>query len=159
MHSSALVNLKNFFSTYLKYYKNPKILDFGSQSKGKQEHAKTILKELKIDFQYTGVDIEKGDNVNLLLKDPYSFKEIIDEEYDIVICTSVFEHIEFFWLTYLEILRILKPRGIFYLNVPSNGDFHRWPKDNWRFYPDSGNASYSVWKGMPGDVPSAGHGQ
>ena len=65
---------------------------------------------------------------------------VIDSAYDVIISTSVFEHVEFFWLTYLEILRILKPNGIFYFNVPSNGDFHRWPQDCWRFYPDSGNA-------------------
>lgn len=45
-----------------------------------------------------------------------------------------------FWLLYLEIMRVLKPTGIFYLNVPSNGEFHRWPVDCWRFYPDSGRA-------------------
>lgn len=45
-----------------------------------------------------------------------------------------------FWLLFLEILRILKPKGLFYLNAPSNGAFHRFPVDCWRFYPDSGNA-------------------
>ncbi|MDP5132388.1 MAG: hypothetical protein NWQ54_16010, partial [Paraglaciecola sp.] len=30
-----------------------------------------------------------------------------------------------------------------YLNVPSNGGFHRYPVDCWRFYPDSGNALVS----------------
>jgi SAM-dependent methyltransferase len=45
-----------------------------------------------------------------------------------------------FWLTYLEILRVLKPNGLFYLNAPSNGLFHRYPVDCWRFYPDSGGA-------------------
>jgi len=45
-----------------------------------------------------------------------------------------------FWLLYLEILRILKPTGLFYLNVPSNGYVHRYPIDAWRFYPDSGRA-------------------
>ena len=37
----------------------------------------------------------------------------------------------------LEILRILKPDGLFFLNVPSNGIYHRQSTDNWRFYPDS----------------------
>lgn len=45
-----------------------------------------------------------------------------------------------FWVLFLDILRVLKPHGLFYLNVPSNGDFHRYPVDCWRFYPDSGNA-------------------
>jgi SAM-dependent methyltransferase len=37
-------------------------------------------------------------------------------------------------------LRVLKPHGLLYINVPSNGDFHRYPVDCWRFYPDSGRA-------------------
>jgi len=45
-----------------------------------------------------------------------------------------------FWIVFLEVMRVLKPRGLFYLNVPSNGAFHRFPVDCWRFYPDSGNA-------------------
>jgi hypothetical protein len=45
-----------------------------------------------------------------------------------------------FWILFLEIIRILKPNGLFYLNAPSNGMFHRYPVDCWRFYPDSGNA-------------------
>jgi SAM-dependent methyltransferase len=140
MHSSALINLENFFSVYLKNFENPKILDFGSRSLSDQLGAKVLLKKMNIKHEYTGVDIEKGNNVDIVLKDPYSFREIHDASYDVVISTSVFEHVEFFWLTYLEILRILKPNGILYFNVPSNGNFHRWPKDCWRFYPDSSNA-------------------
>ena len=140
MHSSALLNLENFFSIYLKNFDNPKILDFGSQSLSDHIGAKFVLNKMNINYEYTGLDIEKGNNVDIVLEDPYLFKEIPDSTYDVIISTSVFEHVEFFWLTYLEILRILKPNGLFYLNVPSNGDFHRWPSDCWRFYPDSGNA-------------------
>lgn len=140
MHSSALVNLNNFFFTYLNKYNNPKILDFGSQSVSNHIDAKNLLNKMNIKYDYTGVDIVEGKNVDIILEDPYKFKKIKDNIYDVVISTSVFEHVEFFWLTYLEILRILKPNGLFYLNVPSNGDFHRWPSDCWRFYPDSGNA-------------------
>ena len=140
MHSSAKLNMENFFSVYLEKFNNPKILDFGSQSLSDHIGAKDVLNKMNINYEYTGLDIEKGNNVDIVLKDPYLFKEIPDSTYDIIISTSVLEHVEFFWLTYLEILRILKPEGLFYLNVPSNGDFHRWPQDCWRFYPDSGNA-------------------
>jgi hypothetical protein len=43
-------------------------------------------------------------------------------------------------LSFLELLRVLKPEGLLYINVPSNGSFHRYPVDCWRFYPDSGIA-------------------
>lgn len=45
-----------------------------------------------------------------------------------------------FWLVFFEVVRVLKPGGIFYLNAPAAGDFHRYPVDCWRFYPNSGGA-------------------
>ena len=144
MHSSAKRNFERFIKTYRENFKKDQpleVLDIGSQSLNKNwVTIKSLLKDSNQQFNYTGADLEKGLNVDIILKDIYSFNEIVSGKYDLVTATSVFEHIEFFWLTYLEILRVLKPQGILYLNTPSNGDFHRWPVDCWRFYPDSGNA-------------------
>jgi len=63
-----------------------------------------------------------------------------NESVDVIVSSSCFEHSEFFWLLFNEALRILKPAGLLYINVPSNGEFHRFPVDCWRFYPDSGVA-------------------
>ena len=62
------------------------------------------------------------------------------ESVDVVVSSSCFEHVEFFWLMFNEVLRVLKPDGLFYLNAPSNGEFHRYPVDCWRFYPDAAQA-------------------
>ena len=144
MHSSAKRNFERFIKTYRENFKKDQpleVLDIGSQSLNKNwVTIKSLLKDSNLQFNYTGADLEKGLNVDIILRDIYSFNEIVSGKYDLVTATSVFEHIEFFWLTYLEILRVLKPQGILYLNTPSNGDFHRWPVDCWRFYPDSGNA-------------------
>ncbi|MDI1245460.1 MAG: class I SAM-dependent methyltransferase, partial [Rhodoferax sp.] len=86
-----------------------------------------------------GVDFVAGKGVDLILDDPYHLP-FESGSVDLVVSSSCFEHSEMFWLLYLEIMRVLKPRGLFYLNVPSNGLFHRYPVDCWRFYPDSGNA-------------------
>jgi hypothetical protein len=59
---------------------------------------------------------------------------------DLVLASSTFEHDTFFWETFLELARILKSGGVLYLNAPSNGEYRRYPNDNWRFYPDSGKA-------------------
>jgi hypothetical protein len=40
----------------------------------------------------------------------------------------------------MEQIRILKPDGVIYLNAPSNGTYHTYPTDNWRFYPDASKA-------------------
>ena len=75
----------------------------------------------------------------MILDDPYTLP-FESESVDVVLSSSCFEHSEMFWLLYIEIMRILKPTGVFYLNVPSNGELHRWPVDCWTFYPDSGRA-------------------
>ncbi len=90
-------------------------------------------------WTYTGVDFEPGHGVDVVLDDPYVLP-FADASIDVVVSSSCFEHAEFFWLSFLEIVRVLRPAGLLYLNVPSNGDFHRHPVDCWRFYPDSGHA-------------------
>lgn len=47
---------------------------------------------------------------------------------DVVVSSSCVEHVEFFWLMFNEVMRVLKPDGLFYLNAPSNGEFTatRW---------------------------------
>jgi SAM-dependent methyltransferase len=88
--------------------------------------------------EYLGLDVAEGKGVDVVV-DPYSLP-LKNDTVDICISSSCFEHAEFFWLSFNEILRILKPQGIFYLNAPSNGAFHRHPVDCWRFYSDSGIA-------------------
>ena len=89
--------------------------------------------------RYIGLDFEAGPGVDLVLDDPYRLP-FDAGSVDTVVSSSCFEHVEFFWLMFNEVLRVLKPNGLFYLNVPSNGEFHRYPVDCWRFYPDAGMA-------------------
>ena len=133
MHDSALESFIEFKKIYLdsKQSKKITITEIGSQAINS-----SVKSSLNEKYDYTGVDITAGENVDIVLKDPYKLP-FSDESIDAVISISTFEHTEFFWLTYLEILRILKPDGLFFLNVPSNSKFHRHSSDNWRFYPDS----------------------
>ena len=90
-------------------------------------------------FDYVGVDFEPGNGVDIILEDPYQLP-FGDGTFDACVASSCFEHAEFFWLVFDEVMRVLRPHGLFYLNAPSNGWFHRYPVDCWRFYPDSGHA-------------------
>jgi hypothetical protein len=87
-------------------------------------------------WTYRGIDMAAGKNVDIVLQDPYHWREIKSGSADVVISGQAFEHIEFFWLTMLEIARILKPEGICCLIAPSGGPEHRYPVDCWRYYPD-----------------------
>jgi len=100
---------------------------------------------------YLGIDLEKGEGVDLVATEP-SELPLVDESVDTVVSTSCFEHDAMFWLTFLEMVRVLAPGGLIYLNVPSNGKYHAMPEDCWRFYPDSGLALERWAKRMGRDV-------
>jgi SAM-dependent methyltransferase len=70
------------------------------------------------------------------VKNPYDWNEISSESFDAVVCGQMFEHAEYFWLTILEIRRVLKPNGLCCVIAPSGGAEHRFPTDCYRFYPD-----------------------
>jgi SAM-dependent methyltransferase len=133
MHKTAEQNARRFFNTYVSK-NNGTFLEIGSYLS-----SFNIRSLSPIDSKYIGVDLDEGPGVDIVLEDPYKlpFK---NNSFDYVISSSCFEHSEFFWLTFLEVIRVLKPSGLFYLNAPSNGDFHRFPVDCWRFFPDSGKA-------------------
>jgi SAM-dependent methyltransferase len=137
MHESAKFHCQNFFDTYispLEIIRPLHIVEIGSLNiNGKLDFV------CKHQYEYIGIDFVNGNNVDIVLDDPYKLP-LETDSVDIIIASSCFEHSEMFWLLFVEILRVLKPSGLFYLNSPSNGDVHRFPVDCWRFYPDSGKA-------------------
>ena len=134
MHNTAMQHGRLFFETYLKDSDGTVIVDLGSQDVNG-----SLRSVAPAGAKYIGVDFERAKGVDIVIDDPYCLP-FDDASIDVCVSSSCFEHSEFFWLVHLEVMRILKPAGLFYLNVPANGDFHRFPVDCWRFYPDSGLA-------------------
>lgn len=133
MHDTAMMLGKMFFEQYVQK-SGLHIVDIGAQDVNGSLRSVNPAQN-----KYTGVDFVKGKGVDIVITDPYTLP-FEDNSIDVIVCSSCFEHAEFFWLMFTEILRTLKPSGILYLNVPANGVFHRFPVDCWRFYPDSGKA-------------------
>lgn len=96
---------------------------------------------------YVGFDRQEGEGVDVVGEGNWLPFE--REEFDLVVSTSVLEHDEFFWLTFLEMVRVLKVGGILYVNAPAKGPYHRHPVDCWRFYPEAGEA-LARWGRMQG---------
>jgi SAM-dependent methyltransferase len=87
-------------------------------------------------WRYLGVDLAAGKNVDIVLRNPYRWREIKAGSADVIVSGQTFEHTEFFWLTMREIARCLKPGGLVCIIAPSAGDEHRYPVDCWRIYSD-----------------------
>ena len=134
MHASAMNNGKLFFDTYVKKLGEVTVVDIGAQDVNG-----SLRQVCPSNAKYIGVDFAKARGVDVVLDDPYKLP-FEDNSIDVIVSSSCFEHSEMFWLLFLEIVRILKPEGLFYLNAPSFCGFHRYPVDCYRFFPDSGNA-------------------
>lgn len=132
MHKTALDHGSRFFNTYAKG--GGAIVDIGAQDVNG-----SLRSVAPVSAKYVGIDFIAGKGVDVVIDDPYQLP-FEDDLFDFAVSSSCFEHSEFFWLSFLEILRILKPHGLLYINVPSNGMYHRHPVDCWRFYPDAGKA-------------------
>ena len=120
---------------------------------GSQDVNGTLREHCPLNVHYIGLDIMPAKGVDLVIN-PDLPLPLVSESVDAVVTSSAFEHDVCFWATFLELVRILRPGGLLYVNVPSNGAFHRYPLDCWRFYPDAGVAltRWAVRNGMALDL-------
>ena len=135
MHRSSYNRMEYFKENYLNPNDELKILDVGSFDKDGNYNYGLILNEKKC--TYHGLDLKEGNNVHVVVENPYDWKEIKDETYDVIVSGQAFEHIEYFWLTLEQVKRVLKPGGLFCLIVPSTGPVHKNPYDCYRFNQDA----------------------
>lgn len=141
MHRSAYDKADALIASYLSEYRSLPLsfLELGSKIV-EQAHYSTRALATAEAWKYTGADIEAGRNVDVVLTDPYYWKEIPSNSIDVLLCSQVFEHIRYPWVTIYEVARVLKPKGIAILIAPAAGLEHRWPYDCWRIYPDGWQA-------------------
>jgi len=131
VHSSSLEHVERLVQKYLANKPTIKIIDIGSYDVNGSY--KPFFS--RPNWQYVGVDLVAGPNVDIALTSPYRLP-FDSYSVDVIVSGQAFEHIEFFWLTWLEMVRVLKPGGLIFLLAPSRGYEHRHPQDCWRFYPD-----------------------
>ncbi|MBI5849282.1 MAG: glycosyltransferase [Nitrospirae bacterium] len=146
MHQSSFSIVTRFRELVEKHFSQRPIqlLDVGSYG------VNGTYKEIFADtakFLYTGLDVNPGPNVDYVPADPYSWPELKDETFDVIISGQAFEHIEFPWLVIEEMKRTLKKNGLICIVAPSRGPEHKYPVDCWRYYPD-GFRALAKWAGL-----------
>jgi Glycosyl transferase family 2/Methyltransferase domain len=133
MHQSADHLGRLFFALYWRP-EFQRILDIGSLDVNG-----TLRRHCPTDADYIGIDLSSGPGVDVVLNDAHNFP-FPDDYFDAIVSSSCFEHDQMFWITFIEAIRVLSKQGFLYINAPSNGLYHPYPVDNWRFYPDAGLA-------------------
>jgi SAM-dependent methyltransferase len=133
MHDTAYRHGKLFFDLYWNDAFDS-IVELGSQNVNG-----SLRDHCPPGARYVGLDMAPGRGVDLVVESGRPLP-LADSSVDVVVTSSCFEHDVCYWETFLELLRILRPGGLLYLNAPSNCSFHRFPLDCWRFYPDAGAA-------------------
>ncbi len=134
MHESSLYHMRSFRDRFLaeKESESLRIADLGSYDVNGSY--RPLFNNPS--WHYLGLDVSAGPNVDIVLTNPYRWTALSSNSIDVVISGQALEHIEFFWVTVLEISRVLKSGGLCCLIAPSAGFEHRYPVDCWRFYSD-----------------------
>lgn len=137
MHPTSYDNALLFYETFIRPQLDTnlpmlRVVEFGSCD---------INGNLRGIFQhchYIGLDMSAGPNVDIVCSGETTPFE--PGSVDVIISSSNFEHDDCFWMTFLEMCRIVKVGGLIYINAPSAGKYHGFPVDCWRFMADSGKA-------------------
>ena len=135
MHSANYRGCFDFISNHIKHLKETKlkIADIGSYDvNGSIKKVFTEKSEL---WEYTGMDLTEGPNVDVVAKDKYNWP-FEKQQFDIVISLNAMEHVENLMQWAIEINRILKSGGILFIMTPFNIHEHRCPVDCFRILPD-----------------------
>lgn len=140
MHASSMENMRRCLDMH-PLPDRCKVIDLGAMNVNG-----SYKQLLAADVDYVGIDLEPGNNVDVVLSDVYHLP-FDDNSVDVVLSGQMLEHCAHFWRVFSEIHRVLKPDGLAFLIAPSSGPVHRYPVDCYRFYPDAYQA-LADWSGL-----------
>eukprot|EP00928_Gymnodinium_smaydae_P075215 TRINITY_DN58213_c0_g1_i1.p1 TRINITY_DN58213_c0_g1~~TRINITY_DN58213_c0_g1_i1.p1 ORF type:complete len:310 (+),score=16.21 TRINITY_DN58213_c0_g1_i1:105-1034(+) len=130
--------LGQFMLLYLNSSAPLRILEVGSGSVNRSKYMRAMAHPR---WSWFGVDIVEGEYVDHVLSDPYVLP-FGNKSFDVAVCINVLEHVDFFWLTFLEMARVTN--SFIFIVVPGAGMYHPYPRDSWRFQDDFAY-SLSLW--------------
>jgi SAM-dependent methyltransferase len=136
MHQSSLDEMGRNLRELLKDRRGSplRILDVGSRAVNRC-FRHTYKEHMAPAWQYVGCDTDAGENVDVVLSDPYVLPMPADY-FDVVISGQCLEHVPRPQKLVNEMARVLKPGGLMLLTAPWQWEIHRYPVDCWRILPD-----------------------
>jgi SAM-dependent methyltransferase len=151
MHDTAMAAGTAFFETYFAG-EAPRVLDVGAMDVNG-----SLRSVAPLGAKYVGVDLEPGPGVDVVLGLGQGLP-FGPDTFDACVSVSCMEHDFAFWDSFLQMAVAVRPGGFIFLDVPSNGPYHSYPTDNWRFYPDAGLAlaNWAQRQGQPVQLIESG---
>ena len=125
MHESSMRLMAHFRDRYLGDLQGCTVLDVGAMIA--VEGRRASYRELFRDYQYTGMDVAPGKNVDIVGYDDLGV-------YDVVISGQVMEHVRRPW-EWLKVLAGLY-REYICIIAPNTWKWHGSPLDTYRYFPD-----------------------
>lgn len=107
------------------------VLEVGSKDYGNTQSFRNIFKNC----QYTGVDLEPGQNVDLVANLEEGVEIFDQRKFDLIIICSVLEHTPKPWILASNLEKLLSNKGIIYSCHPWVWRYHKYPEDYYRFSP------------------------
>lgn len=94
MHESSFRRMQAFRDTYLasRQAERLRVVDIGSQDVNGSYRPLFA----QPGWEYVGVDMTIGRNVDIVLRNPYDWQELASHSADVVVSGQAFEHIEYF---------------------------------------------------------------
>lgn len=86
-------------------------------------------------WRYTGLDLTAGPGVDVVLPAPYEWPAL-SGAFDVVVSVNTLEHIPAPWRWIRAVGSILRFGGLLLLIAPNTWEFHEYPVDCWRVWPD-----------------------
>jgi SAM-dependent methyltransferase len=127
MHKESLAHMQSFKDRYV-MTNGGRVLDFGSKN------VNGTYKSIWSGWDYIGVDIEEGNNVDVVI--PHNSGSVPVEPVDVVISGQCLEHCQEPWVAVWCMASALKPGGLACVIVPFVWKIHAYPADYYRFCPD-----------------------
>ncbi len=128
---TSSVHVFTLFAEMIRKIDRPKILEVGSRAVTKDSLYQFL--ELGSPHQYTGLDIHDGPNVDKV-GDAHELSTFFPQDnFDVIMSKSVFEHLAMPWKVVLEMNTVLKQNGLLFIHTLHTFPLHEKPWDFWRF--------------------------